>query len=143
MSHRFQRFFLVLLLAAGTLTVSAQTTGFKAIRPQGSGAASSAGMLANGTLYVSGQGSSAKDFSGQMNDAMRKVRAVLQEAGMDYPNVVWMNIYLTDEHNVPAMEDAYWNTIGPAPPARTVLTVAALPNGEMVEINCKIGRAHV
>jgi enamine deaminase RidA (YjgF/YER057c/UK114 family) len=34
------------------------------------------------------------------------------------------------------MEDAYWQTIGPNPPARTVLTVAALPSGEMVEINC-------
>jgi enamine deaminase RidA (YjgF/YER057c/UK114 family) len=55
---------------------------------------------------------------------------------MDYSNVVWMNIYLTDEHNLPAMEDAYWQTIGPNPPARTVLTVAALPSGAMVEINC-------
>jgi enamine deaminase RidA (YjgF/YER057c/UK114 family) len=34
------------------------------------------------------------------------------------------------------MEDAYWNMIGLSPPARTVLTVAALPDGEMVEINC-------
>jgi enamine deaminase RidA (YjgF/YER057c/UK114 family) len=136
MSHRFQRFFLVLLLSAGAVTVSAQTPGFKAIQPPGSDAAYSAGMLANGTLYVSGQGSFAKDFSAQMNDAMHKVQVVLQGAGMDYSNVVWMNIYLTDEHNLPAMEDAYWQTIGPNPPARAVLTVAALPSGEMVEINC-------
>jgi enamine deaminase RidA (YjgF/YER057c/UK114 family) len=136
MSHRFQRFFLVLFLSAGTVTVSAQTPGFKAIQPPGSDPAYSAGILANSTLYVSGQGSSASGFSEQMNDAMRKLRVVLQAASMDYPNVVWMNIYVTDEHNLPAMEDIYWNTIGPAPPARTVLTVAALPNGEMVEINC-------
>jgi enamine deaminase RidA (YjgF/YER057c/UK114 family) len=136
MSHRFQRLFLMLSLSASTVLVCAQTSGFKAIQPPGSNAAYSAGMLANGTLYVSGQGSSVAGFSAQMNDAMKKLRAVLQEAGMDYPNVVWMNIYLTDEHNLPEMEDDYWNTIGPSPPARTVLTVAALPNGEMVEINC-------
>jgi enamine deaminase RidA (YjgF/YER057c/UK114 family) len=136
MSHRFQRLFLLLSLSVSTVIVSAQTPGFKAIHPPGSDPAYSAGMLANGTLYVSGQGSSAKDFSAQMNDAMQKVRVVLQGAGMDYSNVVWMNIYLTGEHNLPAMEDAYWQTIGPNPPARTVLTVAALPSGEMVEINC-------
>jgi enamine deaminase RidA (YjgF/YER057c/UK114 family) len=136
MSHRFQRLFLLLSLSVSTVIVSAQTPGFKAIQPPGSDPAYSAGMLANGTLYVSGQGSSAKDFSAQMNDAMQKVRVVLQGAGMDYSNVVWMNIYLTGEHNLPAMEDAYWQTIGPNPPARTVLTVAALPSGEMVEINC-------
>ena len=27
---------------------------------------------------------------------MRKVQAVLRSAGMDFGNVVWMNIYLTD-----------------------------------------------
>ena len=136
MSHRFQRLFLLLSLSASTVIVSAQTSGFKAIQLPGSDPAYSAGMLANGTLYVSGQGSTAKDFSGQMNDAMHKVRAVLQGAGMDYSNLVWINIYVTGEHNLPAMEDAYWQTIGPNPPARTVLTVAALPSGEMVEINC-------
>src|ERR1700761_282092 len=111
MSDRFQRFFVFLFLCASTVIVSAQTSGFKAIQPPGSDAAYSAGMLANGTLYVSGQGSSAKGFSAQMNEAMHKVQAVLQAAGMDNFNVVWMNIYLTDEHNLPAMEDAYWNMI--------------------------------
>jgi enamine deaminase RidA (YjgF/YER057c/UK114 family) len=129
-------FFVSLFLSASTVFAPAQTSGFKAIQPPGADAAYSAGMLANGTLYVSGQGSSAAGFPAQMNDAMHKVQVVLQGAGMDYSNVVWMNIYLTDQHNLPAMEDAYWQTIGPNPPARTVLTVAALPSGEMIEINC-------
>jgi enamine deaminase RidA (YjgF/YER057c/UK114 family) len=136
MSHRFQRFFFLLFLSAGTVIVAAQTSGFKAIQPPGSNASYSAGVLANGTLYVSGQGSSAEDFSRQMNDAMGKIQAVLHGAGMDFGNVVWMNIYLTDDHNLAPMEDAYWKMIGPNPPARTVLTVAALPDREMVEINC-------
>ena len=93
-------------------------------------------ILANGTLYVSGQGSSARDFTGQASEAMHKVQTVLRAAGMDFENVVWMNVYLTDTHDQAALEDVYWKMIGSSPPARTVLTVAALPNGEKVEINC-------
>ena len=118
------------------LTVSARRPTFKVIQPPGSETAYSAGVLANGTLYVSGQGSSARNFPEQMGDAMRKVQAVLRGAGMDFDNVVWMNIYVTDAHNLAAMDDVYWQLIGSNPPARTVLTVAALPGGEMVEINC-------
>jgi enamine deaminase RidA (YjgF/YER057c/UK114 family) len=55
---------------------------------------------------------------------------------MDFGNIVWMNIYLTDPHDLAAMDDVYWKMIGSSPPARTVLTVAALPHGEKVEINC-------
>ncbi len=94
-------------------------------------------VLANGTLYLSGQGASAaKDFPGQMGQAMTNVQAVLHGAGMDFDNVVWLNVYLTDPHDLAAMEDVYWKMIGSNPPARTVLTVAALPRGEKVEINC-------
>jgi enamine deaminase RidA (YjgF/YER057c/UK114 family) len=101
------------------------------------GAAYSPGLLANGTLYVSGQtGSPAKDFPGQMDQALHNLQAVLRGSGMDFGNVVWMNIYLTNAHNVAAMEDAYWKVIGSDPPARTVLMVAALPDGAMVQINC-------
>ena len=67
---------------------------------------------------------------------MHKVQAVLRGAGMDFENVVWMNVYLTDTNDQAALEDVYWKMIGSSPPARTVLTVAALPKGEKVEINC-------
>ena len=134
MIHRFHCVIGCLFVLASTVSLTAQT--FKVIQPPGSETAYSAGVLANGTLYVSGQGSSARNFPEQMGDAMRKVQAVLRGAGMDFDNVVWMNIYVTDAHNLAAMDDVYWQMIGSNPPARTVLTVAALPGGEMVEINC-------
>jgi enamine deaminase RidA (YjgF/YER057c/UK114 family) len=55
---------------------------------------------------------------------------------MDFENVVWMKVYLTDLSNYEAMNKVYWETIGKNPPARTVLGVADLPAGNKVEINC-------
>ena len=52
---------------------------------------------------------------------------MLRAAGMDFRNVVWMNIYLANGQDVAAMNDVYWKAIGQNPPARTVLVVAALP----------------
>jgi enamine deaminase RidA (YjgF/YER057c/UK114 family) len=85
--------------------------------------------MSHGTLYLSGQGGSA-------SEAMSKVQAVLRSSGMDFGNVVWMNIYLTDARGMDALNDVYWKMIGTDPPARTVLVVAGLPNGDAVEINC-------
>jgi enamine deaminase RidA (YjgF/YER057c/UK114 family) len=139
MMHRFNRVAVCLLFLSASLF--AQTSGFRVIQPPGHPTpetAFSPGLMAvNGTLYLSGQGSStAQDLSGQMRQAMGNVQAVLHGAGMDFGNVVWMNVYLTDTHDLGAMDDVYWKMIGSSPPARTVLTVAALPHGEKVEINC-------
>jgi enamine deaminase RidA (YjgF/YER057c/UK114 family) len=130
----FPRLLVFALVSA--VQLSAQTSGFKTVQPPGADTDYSAGILANGTLYVSGQGSSAKDFTSQAAEAMHKVQTVLRGAGMDFENVVWMNVYLTDASDQAAMDDVYWKMIGSSPPARTVLTVAALPHGEKVEINC-------
>jgi enamine deaminase RidA (YjgF/YER057c/UK114 family) len=138
MIHRFDRLCMCLLFLSASLF--AQTPAFKVIQPPGyatGDAAYSPALLASGTLYLSGQaGSAAKDFAGQMGQAMGNVQTLLHSAGMDFGNVVWMNIYLTDTNDLGAMDDVYWKMIGSSPPARTVLTVAALPHGEKVEINC-------
>ena len=127
----------LLIVLATTKTLAAQA--FQMIEPAGNEAskgAASPGLLAHGTLYISGQGSrAAKDAAGQMTEAMHNVHAVLHAANMDFGNLVWMNVYVTDAHDLGAMEDVYWKTIGSSPPARTVLVVAGLPKGEMVEIN--------
>ena len=137
--------FACLLFCAFGLNLAAQDSGFKVIQPQGHPAADSfysPGILTKGTLYISGQGSRRPDgtrppgFAEQVTQALSNVQAVLKAAGMNLGNVVWMNIYLTDEQNVAGMNEVYWQTIGQSPPARTVLTVAALPDGEKVEINC-------
>jgi reactive intermediate/imine deaminase len=148
MTNRIKRslpFFAGFLFCAFGLNLVAQDSEFKVIQPQGYATADSfysPGILTGGTLYISGQGSRKPDgtrppeLTGQVAQALSNVQAVLKGARMNFGNVVWMNIYLTDEQDVASMNEVYWQTIGQSPPARTVLMVAALPDGERVEINC-------
>ena len=133
------------LLAACGAQLLAQTGGVvKVIKIEGKdvGPASSAGVLANRTLYIAGQdgrnadGSLPRDFQQEVGQSLRHVEGVLRAAGMDFGNAVWMNIYVTHAQDIAAMNDVYWQSIGDHPPARTVLVVGALPHGENIEINC-------
>ena len=93
-------------------------------------------------MYVSGSGSRdadgnrPADIQGKVTQALKNVRSVLESAGMDYDNIAWMNIYLVPSTAFEEMNKAYWSEIGADAPARTVLFVSALPDGEEVEINC-------
>src|SRR5438270_6847776 len=127
--------FACLFVCAFGLNLVVQDSGFKVIQPQGHAAADSfysPGILTSGTLYISGQGSRKPDgtrppeFADQVAQALGNVQAVLKAASMNFGNVVWMNIYVADEQDVAGMDEVYWRTIGQSPPARTVLTVAAL-----------------
>jgi len=143
--RRYQIVVLCVLLAACGTQVLAQTGGVvKVIKIDSKdiGPASSAGVLANQTLYVAGQdgrnadGSLPKDFQQEVGQSLRHVQGVLRAAGMDLGNAVWINIYVTHAQDIAAMNDVYWQSIGDHPPARTVLVVGALPHGENIEINC-------
>ena len=148
MSHflkRYPIFVLCFLVGAFGTQLSAQTGGvLKVIKIDGKnvGPASSAGVLANQTLYVAGQdgrnadGSVPKEFQQEVSQSLSNVQGVLRAAGMDFGNAVWMHIYVTNVQDIAGMDEVYWKTIGANPPARTVLVVGALPNGEKVEINC-------
>ena len=140
MMHSVYRFCSPLLLLVGIgAPLSAQVATLRAVPSADSGSPKvpySPGILAKGTLYLSGDGgNSASDIAGQMKTALENIERTLRAAGMDFPNLVWMNVYLTDSHDQAAAEDVYWKTIGSSPPARTVLTVAALPQGKKVAIN--------
>jgi enamine deaminase RidA (YjgF/YER057c/UK114 family) len=136
---------LCFLLAAGSAELFAQAGGdIKVIKVvnENVGSTSSAGILVNRTLYVAGQdgrnstGEVPKDFKKEVRQSLDHVRGVLRVAGMDFGNVVWMNIYLTHISDIDGMNKVYWKMIGADAPARTVLGVASLPNGENIEINC-------
>jgi enamine deaminase RidA (YjgF/YER057c/UK114 family) len=137
----------ILCLMAGVFSAQlfAQNGGvLKVIKVNGrnAGMASSDGVLAGETLYVAGQdgrstdGSLPKYLSQEVSQSLRNVQGVLRAAGMDFDNVVWMHIYLTNAQDIAGMNEAYWKSIGAHPPARTVLVVGGLPKEEKVEISC-------
>ena len=134
-----------LLINGSVLPLETQQPSRQMIVPanyKASAAPYSPGVLVDGTLYVSGSGSRDAngnrpvDVQGEVRQALQNVRAVLQGAGMDYGNIAWLNIYLVHSADVDAMNQVYWGEIGADPPARTVLVVSALPDGEEVEVNC-------
>lgn len=123
---------------------AAQDNSRQIIRPPGvtGNFPYSPGILVDRTLYVAGQGSAnaqdvrPSDFRDQVKQSLENVRGVLQAAGMDFDNVVWMNVYLTRADDIDAMNDVYWKEIGANPPARSVMVIGALVGGDSVEINC-------
>lgn len=142
---RCRYIFICFLLAAAGARLFAQTGGAIKVITVGNknvGLVSSAGVLVNRTLYVAGQdgrdssGAVPTDFQREVRQSLDHVQGVLRAAGMDFGNVVWMNVYLTRMPDLDAMNKVYWKMIGADAPARTVLGVASLPNGENIEINC-------
>jgi enamine deaminase RidA (YjgF/YER057c/UK114 family) len=105
------------------------------------GTTSAPGILANDTLYVSAQGgfnsdgSVPKDFRQEVGQALQGVQGVLHAAGMDFKNIVSINIYVKNAKNIAAMNEIYWRTVGDDPPARAVLVVGDLPNKRNIEIS--------
>ncbi len=135
---RCQKIALCVALGACGAQVFAQQGGvLKVIKIDGKDPrpASNAGILVDQTLYVAGQngrsadGSLPQDFQQEAGQSLGNVQRVLRAGGMDFGNVVWMNIYVTNGQNIAALNEVYWKSIVRNPPARTVLVVGGLPNG--------------
>lgn len=103
----------------------------------------SQGVLAEGTLYVSGQipldpatGALVEgDVSVRIRRCLENVQAVVEAAGGTLADVVKLNVYLTDL-GVFAQVNAVMSELFGAPyPARAAVQVAALPRGVDVEID--------
>src|SRR5579872_2697661 len=98
-----------LLILVGALgaawPVQAQPQGgaYKVIKVDGrsAGAASSDGILAGNTLYLAAQDGRNADgnlpaaFPEEVKQSLAHTREVLQAAGMDMANLVWVQVYVT------------------------------------------------
>jgi 2-iminobutanoate/2-iminopropanoate deaminase len=94
-------------------------------------------------LYTSGQ--VAKDaLTGQMiqhdikvetQKVMENLKAILNEAGMDFSNVVKTNIYCVDLENFSAINDVYGSYFTGNYPARETVQVVKLPLNANLEIS--------
>jgi 2-iminobutanoate/2-iminopropanoate deaminase len=98
-----------------------------------SGRPYSAGIQVGDTLYVSGQtGTDPKtqkvpeNFEDEVRQTLANVRAILQAGGMDFGDVVAVQVYLTDMEMFQRMNAVYMQTFKEPRPTRTTVGVAKL-----------------
>ena len=96
----------------------------------------------NGTLFISGQipvdPAIGKIVEGgvkeQTDQVMKNIKAVLDEAGYTFDDVVKSTCLLSDMNNFAAMNEVYARYYPNNPPARAAYGVVKLPLGVLVEI---------
>jgi 2-iminobutanoate/2-iminopropanoate deaminase len=105
-------------------------------------------VLVNGTLYISGQicidaetgNLKNRDVQEETHQAMKNIKVILQEAGMDFSNVVKTTIFITDMNKFSEINEVYGKYFNGNFPARETVQVSALPkfvNGEISMIATK------
>lgn len=101
-------------------------------------------ILVNNTLFISGQVAlnpkNNKLIQGSIEEEshqiMKNIKSILNEAGLDFKNVVRSKIYLTDMNNFSKVNEVYGSYFEKNhEPARTTLEVSGLPLGVDVEID--------
>lgn len=93
-------------------------------------------------IFVSGQlpvnpetGSiEAQDISGQTQQSLANLKAILSEAGCSLDAVVKTTVFLADMSLFEGMNEVYTSQFTGAFPARSTFAVKALPKGALVEI---------
>jgi 2-iminobutanoate/2-iminopropanoate deaminase len=98
-------------------------------------------VVANGFVYVSGQGpvdpetgTMPDGFADQVRQTLKNVQTILEAAGSSLEDVVKVNAYVTDLTRFAEFNEVYKEFFRNDPPART--TVAAALLGILVEVDC-------
>lgn len=76
-----------------------------------------------------------KDLQEETHQVMHNLKAILQEAGMTFSNVVKTTIFLTDMHRFGEVNEIYGKYFNDSFPARETVQVSALPKFVNVEIS--------
>lgn len=140
---------LILGSLAGPLAAASSTapSSHKAIEAEGAPAAIgpySQAVQVGDVVYLAGQigmdpetGSLVDGgIEAQTKQALDNLGAVLNEAGMDYDNVVRATVFLADLGDFATMNAVYKEYFkSDHPPARSTVQVAAIPRGALVEID--------
>lgn len=99
--------------------------------------------LINGVLYISGQipinpetGELEDGIEKETHQVMKNLKAILEDAGMSFSNVVKATIFLKSMDDFSAMNDIYASYLDAnSYPARETVQVACLPKNVSVEIS--------
>jgi 2-iminobutanoate/2-iminopropanoate deaminase len=131
------------ILLAGALLASSAVAAKKLVHPKEfpKGGPFSPGLLVGDTLYVAGQvGRDLKankipeDFETEVKTTLDNIGLILKEGGMDFSDVVSVNVYLTDMELFPRMNAVYVKYFPEPRPVRTTVGVARLVGTAKIEI---------
>lgn len=100
-------------------------------------------VLVNNTLFISGQvcidpasgNLKNRDIQEETHQVMQNLKAILQEAGMSFGNVVKTTIFITDMNRFSEINEIYGKYFDGDFPARETVQVSALPKFVNVEIS--------
>jgi 2-iminobutanoate/2-iminopropanoate deaminase len=100
-------------------------------------------VLINDMLFISGQVCidpetgelRNKDLQEETHRVMQNLKAILQQAGMSFENVVKTTIFITDMNRFSEMNEVYGKYFSNDFPARETVQVSALPKFVNVEIS--------
>ena len=100
-------------------------------------------IVHDGMVYVAGQlpgipgdpGRRLESFDDQARQVLANVAAILEAAGSGLDHVVKATVYVADLAHWPAFNAIYGEAFGAHRPARTVVPVAALHYGYLVEMD--------
>ena len=76
----------------------------------------------------------ATEVAAQAEQVMKNLRALLDEAGLTFGDVVKTTIFLADMGDFGTVNEVYAKSFDPPYPARSTVAVGALPLGARVEI---------
>ncbi len=99
-------------------------------------------VKANGFLYISGQiplDPNTGEFAGddietQTHQVFSNIKAILEEAKLDFSNVIKVNVFLKDMNDFAKMNEIYATYFDTDYPARAAVEVARLPRDAKIEI---------
>ena len=135
------------LVGAALQTVAAQRPPqrHRAIRPEkapNTGLPFSPGILAGGTLYISGHLGRdpvtsrlvAGGIEAETRQSLANIREVLRAAGMDFTNVTSVTAYIATFDDFAKFNAVYREVFPTDPPARATVQVAALNDRARIEL---------
>lgn len=100
-------------------------------------------VLVDDALYVSGNipvnpatGDVEDGIVNQSKQVFENMKAVLNEAGMGFENVVKTTAFLTDLSNFATFNEIYASYFVAPYPARSCVEVSKLPKNVLVEVEC-------
>jgi 2-iminobutanoate/2-iminopropanoate deaminase len=100
-------------------------------------------VKAGGLLFISGQvalkpGTSDiinSSISAETEQVMKNLKAILNEAGLDFSNVIKTTIFLSDMNLFTSINEVYGKFFASGFPARETVAVKGLPKNANVEIS--------